>query len=391
LTSGRRLRSITVAALIVFTPSGAAAQTPSLSVSAGFGVDTTITDVHNVFSLVRAYLARPDTSARTRGLWTSSTEFDRRIGDVTAGRVYQGFPATLVGVIPAVPNDSVYVVRILYARADSAQGIGPLALQRLYAVRERGSPFGFRLSGALPRMTEPWARRTKGSITFWYAPGTKPNQAKIDSGAYFVDSVAMLFKVPAPRHLDVYIGSSMDDVYRAIGIDFFPEPSGPGLRSGGLNIGSILLVGNSEIGEAYFHEFVHSVLGPNLPQRNGFINEGVATWLGGSRQRTAKEMYALLHKYQTNDSTLTLSGLFRSGFSDSDQIRAADLLYGSGALVANAVFRKSGIAGVRRLFGVSGDADAILRAIATELGLPTNDPAAIDRWWREEAARASQP
>src|SRR5467141_2424991 len=89
------------------------AQEPSPSVSTGFGVDTAITDVRNVVSLVRAYLAKPDSSARSRGLWSTATEFDRTVGDLTAGRANQGFPATVVGVIPAMPGDSVYIVRIL--------------------------------------------------------------------------------------------------------------------------------------------------------------------------------------------------------------------------------------------------------------------------------------
>src|SRR2546423_1471093 len=120
------------------------AQTPSPSVSAGFGVDTTIADVRSVFSLVRAYLQKPDSSARTRGVWSTATELDRTVGDITAWQVNQGFPATVVGVIPAMPGDSIYIVRILYARADSAGSISPLALQRLYAIRERGAPYSFR-------------------------------------------------------------------------------------------------------------------------------------------------------------------------------------------------------------------------------------------------------
>lgn len=364
------------------------AQEPSPSVSVGFGVDTTITDVRNVVSLVRAYLAKPDTSARTRGLWSRSTEFDRTIGDITAGRVNQGFPATVVGIIPAVPGDSVYVVRVLYARADSARHVAPLALQRLYAVREAGAPFAFRLASAFPRVTNRWERRSKGPLTFWYVPGQRPNSARIDRAARFVDSVAKLFNVPAPRHLDVVVGNSMDDVERAIGVDFFPEPSGPGQRSGGLNLGSILLSGNPAIGEAYLHEFVHAVLGPTLRAGSGLLAEGVATWLGGSRGRTPREMYALLQRYQQSDPTLTFSGLARSGFELDDADRASNLLYATGALVANAVYRRAGIAGLREVYQVKGGADALLQAISTALGLSPTDSTALDTWWRSEAVRA---
>src|SRR3954467_10025854 len=116
------------------------AQEPSPSISAGFGVDTAIADVRDVFSLVRDYVAKPDSSARSRGLWSAATDFDRTVGDLTGYLVYVGFPATVVGIIPAMPGDSVYAVRILYARSDSGR-VSPLAMQRLYAVREAGAPY----------------------------------------------------------------------------------------------------------------------------------------------------------------------------------------------------------------------------------------------------------
>jgi hypothetical protein len=366
------------------------AQTPSPSVSAGFGVDTTIADVRNVFSLVRAYLQKPDSSARTRGLWSTANEMDRTVGDITAWQVNQGFPATVIGVIPAVPGDSIYIVRILYAQADSAGSVSPLALQRLYAVREGGAPYSFRLSGAFPRMRTEWEQRSKGPLTFWYVPGQRPNPTRIDSAARFVDSVAKLFGVPVPRDLDVVVGKSMDDVQRAIGLDFFPEPSGPGQRSGGLNLGFIVLSGNPAIGEAYFHEFTHSVLGPSLTAGSKLLLEGVATWLGGSRGRTPREMYALLRTYQRSDSTLTLSRLIRSNFEDPDADRSSNLLYGSGALIADSIYRRGGIPALRNVYQAKGDPEALIRDISAALGLPPNDIRSLDNWWRTEMERASR-
>ena len=384
----KSLTSFLVSGLLATRTIGA--QTPSPTVSTGFGVDTTITDVRNVFSLVRAYLAKPDSSARTRGLWSAANDFDRTVGDLTAWQIYQGFPATVVGVIPAVPGDSVYIVRILYANADSAGRISPLALQRLYAVREAGAPHAFRLSGAFPRMRSDWEQRSRGPLTFWYVPGQRPNAARIAQSAIFVDSVARLFGVPAPRHLDVIVGKSMDDVDRAVGMDFYPEPSGPGQRSGGLNMGSIILSGNPAIGEAYLHELVHSILGPSLPVGSRLLGEGVATWLGGSRGRSAREMYALLRSYQRSDSTLALSRLMRSNFEDPDTDRSANLLYGSGALIADSIYRKGGIAALRSVYQAKGDANSLIRTISAALGLPATDDRSLDAWWRTEAERAAR-
>jgi len=380
----------TALVLLSVWPKVAIAQTPSPSVSLGFGVDTAIADVRNIVSLVRTYLAKPDSSARTNGLWTTTTDFDRKYGDIISGQVNQGFPATIVGIIPFSAGDSVYNVKILYARYDSTDGIAPLSFERLLAVRESGARFGFRLAGLFPRARRQWQSHTRGPLTFWYVPGQRPDPAKIERASRFVDSVAKLFAIPVPQHLDVIVGKSVDDVNRAIGIDFFPESSGPGQRSGGMTFGNVILSGIPAIGEAYLHEFTHAVLGPSLPVGSRIMGEGVATWLGGSRGRTAQQMYALLRHYQESDSTLRLSTLLRNDFRLSDQDEGSNILYGSSAMIVNAVYRRHGITGVRRLYQVRGDADTIARAIADSLGLPASDPDALDKWWRREPLLVSR-
>jgi hypothetical protein len=182
----------------------------------------------------------------------------------------------------------------------------------------------------------------------------------------------------------------MDDVWRAIGLDFYPENSGPGQRSGGRSIGYIILSGNPAIGEAYFHELVHAVLGPSIPAGTKLLSEAVATWLGGSRGRTPRELYRLLRSYQRYDSTLTLSGLIKNDFQDPDVDKSANLLYGRGSLIADSIYRKGGIPALRNVYQVKGDSDALVRAISTALGFSPTDTVALDKWWRIETQRAAR-
>lgn len=364
------------------------AQTAPPTVSVSFGIDTTLTDVGDVVRLVRAYLANPDSSARSRGLWSTATDFDRRVGDLTM-QAYQGFPATIVGVASDGPGDTVYVVRILYASADSTRRISPLALQRLYAVRESGAPFGFRLAGALPRLTREWEQRTKGRVTFWYAPGQHPNPAKISHASSFVDSVATLFQVPPPKHLDMYLARSMEEAQRAIGLDFFPAASADRGRGGGAMSAGIVLVGNPAIGEGYLHELVHAILGSTFPTRNRLSAEGLATWLGGSRGRTPRETYARLRQIQTARPALTLGQVLSNDIPDAAAEEMTDAFYATGALVVDAVYRRAGITGLRTLAQLNNDPKVLLNALPTQLGLSGSDQSALDRWWRNEAARKS--
>lgn len=365
----------------------AQAQVAPTAVSVSFGIDTTIADVGNIVRLVRAYLAKPDSSARSRGLWSTATDFDRRIGDITT-EAYQGFPATIVSIASDGPGDSLYVVRVLYATADSTrQIISPLALQRLFAVREAGTAFNFRLSGALPRLTREWEQRTSGHVTFWYAPGQKPNPARISHASAFVDSVATLFHVPPPKHLDMYLGRSLEEVQRARGLDFFPAASADrGLGGGAVSTG-IVLVGNPALGEAYLHELAHAVLSPTVPIRNGLFNEGVATWLGGSRGRTPREVYARLRQIQAERPALTVGQVLNRNIPDAATEEMTDAYYATGAVVVDAVYRRAGIAGLRALAQLSNDPNVLLSALPTQLGLASSDQSVLDRWWRTQTAR----
>ena len=367
----------------------AQAQVAPAAISVSFGIDTTITDVGNIVRLVRAYLAKPDSSARSRGLWSTATDFDRRVGDLTT-EAYQGFPATIVSVASDGPGDSVYVVRVLYASADSTrQRISPLALQRFFAVRESGAPFSFRLSGALPRLTREWEQRTKGRVTFWYAPGQHPNPAKISQTSSFVDSVASLFQVPPPKHLDMYVGRSFEEVQRAIGLDFFPEASADRGRGGRAAFGGIVLAGNPAIGEGYVHEVAHAILGPTFPSRNRLFAEGIATWLGGSRGRTTQEMYARLHQIQVAHPSLTLAQVLNNDIPDAQAEETTEAFYATAAVVVDAVYRRAGITGLRALAQLSNDPKVLLSALPAQLGLTASDRSTLDSWWRAQAARMS--
>lgn len=394
--TGRGRRALLAPAALL-APCAAApalrAQAPAPSVGVGFGVDTTVAPVGAVVRLVRAYLARPDTAARARGLWSAADPTDRRAGDLARGLAYQGFPATVVGVLPVDAGDSVYVVRILHATADSTRRrVTPLALQRLYAVRVPGAPYGWQLAGALPRLTAGWERRTAGRLVYHYAPGQRPDPAKAAAAARFVDSVAALFAVPAPARIDYYVTASPEAYYQALGLDFFVGASGPDAARGGQGgrvegtDDALVLAGDPAQGEAYRHELTHAVLGPRV--RGWLLGEGVATWLGGSRGRSGRALYAGLAEFQRARPALTLEALLGGGGGAGEAARAA-AQYATAALVVDAVYRRAGAAGLRALRDGPADPAEVLALVRARLGLAPSDPGALDRWWRDAAARAA--
>lgn len=384
-----RIDRLTVGSAIVSAMStclvdaSAIGQTPAPSVSLGFGVDTSVAEVHDIVRLTRAYLLRPDSSARSRGLWSTRAPFDAGVGDL-ATQAYQGFPATIVGVTGTGSGDSVFVVKVLHATADSTRTrISPLALQRFYAIRATGTPFGWQLASPLPRLTREWARRDAGRVTFWYEPGQKQSPAKARRASLFVDSVARLFGVSPPRHFDVYMTSSTEAGERLVGLDFFPDGSGPGTGLGGrtLAMAGILFLGDPRVGEDYLHEFVHAVLGPTVPSGSGIFGEGVAVWLGGSHEKSLRTMYSLLAQYQSTHPEVAMAEVLSGDAPGGEDATTA--LYATSGLIVDSIYRQSGIAGLRRFARVRGSPNDIIKLLPDYISGTAGD---IDRWWRSETA-----
>ena len=381
----RGVAAMVTVVVAVFIVDSAFAQTPAPSVSTSFGVDTTITEVRDIVRLTRAYLANPDSSARSRGLWSKRSAFDARYGDLAA-EVYQGFPATILGVTGTGPGDSVFVVKVIHASADSTgKRITPLAMQRFYAVRAPGSTYGWQLSSPLPRLTRHWARRDAGRITFWYAPGQRPSPQRAQQASQFVDSVARLFAVPPPSHLDAYVTGTMDEGQRVLGLDFSPENSGPGTGFGGRGGGpGILLLSDPRVGEAYLHELVHAVLGPTVESRNSIFGEGVAVWLGGSQARSPKEMYSFLREYQRAHPEVSIDELFNG--SPAGGYDAVAALYATRGLIVESIYRRSGIGGLRRFAQARGSPSEILKTLPSYVDGAGSD---LNKWWRVAAKEAA--
>ena len=372
----------------------APAHPASPPVAVGYGVDTTVADVGAVVRLVTAYLAAPDSTARSQRFWSVSDSLDRRAGDLAAPFGFYDAPAVVVGVLSVPPGDSVYAIRIQYTRTDTTRGDSfPIALQRVYALRAPGTPYGWQLSNALPRHTRDWQRLTVGRIVFYYAPGQRPDSARAMGAARFVDSIGTLFGVsPRPR-IHYFVTSSPEEYQRAWGLDFFPLPSGPGSGrggQGGLLPGTdegLVLSGDPTQGEAYFHELTHTVLGGRLGGGR-FLAEGVATWLGGSKGHARTTLYTKLAQFLQSHPETSFGSLLRGEIDAAGEGARIDAAYASGALVIDAIYRRAGVAGLRALRSAPDAPEALERFIQLQLGLPLDDDAALERWWRS-AARAS--
>ncbi len=359
------------------------------NVTIGFGVDTSNADVRAIVRTVRDYFRiRGAGHARTT-LWSAAEQRARHDYDLTADFVFQGFDATIASVTSARADDAEYVVRTLFAHADSnGANIRPVALQRLYATRRADG--AWELSSALPRLTAGWVLRDVKYITYHMPDTWRFDQARADQAVRFLDSAAHALQVPRPEHIDYYLTTSAEEMYRILGLDYFVLPSGPLGRRGGKSFphDGIVISGDPDMGEAYFHELAHVVIGVAYPEgaRSTLLNEGFATWLGGSRGRPYGEMVQLLFRYEQAHPRVRLVGLLSGDPGLAWDADETDALYASGALIFDVVNTHYGVWGIKKLLGLRGRPN---RAVEPDLRELLQIWQNLDDWWRTETQRAA--
>jgi hypothetical protein len=385
--NGLARRSLThalVATVAAATVEPACAQVPVASIALGWAVDTAGSPVRELARTVVAYYRLPQPGRTQTSLWRAEEQSRYPLYDLTARDLYKaGIQATIVGIAPATPDSSLYVIKTLFAWVDSTGGgIQPLGLQRLYANRAgNGRSGAWKLSGALHEISRGWPTHKVGGFIYHVDPGCRFDQSRAIEAERFVVSAARRLGIERPKGIDYYVTSSWESVNRLIGLDW--GLSGSAFAGRAFPAERIVLAGNPAFGEAFTHELAHVVLAGfgDSERRSRLIEEGVATWLGGGNRGTDPSIYyVLLRDYLRTHPRVTFREFLES-------FGAEEAFYGTGALVTEVVVRREGRAGLGRLLALGPENSDLLLELPRLLGV---NPDGLDAWWRGEAERASR-
>lgn len=383
--AGRALLFVMIGAASLVRARPLPAQQPVPSLSLGFGVDTVSDDVRGIVRTLRDYFALAQPSRTPTPLWKAEEQRGRRMYDATSD-AYQGFPATIIEVVPESPTNDLYVVRTLFARYDTAsRAIRPLAVQRLYARR---SGRGWTLESALPHLTASWSAMRMGRITFHRPPGQRIDRVRARRTARLLDDLQRRFAITDTSTINYYACGSTREMYRIVGLDFMVSPSGPGTGRGGRASAEqhLLLAGDSLQGEAYVHELVHIALWPIVPAggRHHMAEEGVATWIGGSRGASIDSLAVILAHYQATHPAVTMHMLVDGDVSGVWGQPETDAMYATAGVIAAAIHERGADAGIRKYLNLTDDTASFWREMPALVGVPGDS---IEGWWRGEAVR----
>jgi hypothetical protein len=374
-------RLLLCVAFVLIPPAHAHAQAIP-RVAPGWGVDTTAAAwsdiawhaaVPEIYRAWRDYLlADPHLQSPTR-LWSAREQRAWPAYDLTAGIAYKGMPATVLDIRPVEPGRlDEYVVKTLFAQASGeARTVRPVALTRVYALRGDGR---WVFANALPRMTREWQRETVGPVTYVIEPGRRFDRRRAQRAVAFADSLAQSLGVPPLEDVTYYVARSPESLHRAMGIDWTFGAQGHGYA---LPSNQLILSGDATFGEENRHELAHYVLMPILAERrtHGIVNEGIATWLGGSVGRTFPELHAEYAAYLRDHPDITLDAILDGDAPDRGW-------YPAGAVLVMLVHERGGIAAVRELLTSGRSHDELRSATARLLDMPWSE---VTNRWRARA------
>lgn len=176
-----------------------------------------------------------------------------------------------------------YLIRTLFEAEnipDSYKKSNPWAITKIYVIKENGN---WRLKNTLSETTKNWHRKTIGKITYIYPPQYKFNENIAKKAVNFCNQKAAFLGIQNWEPFDYYLTYNGDQMGNLINFDFFFAGYTTGIS---MKKNHILLSGIAS--EYYPHEFIHMILPPF--ERHPFIEEGIATWLGGTNNQSFEEV-----------------------------------------------------------------------------------------------------
>jgi hypothetical protein len=241
-----------------------------------------------------------------------------------------------------------------------------------YGVRDGAE---WKISGAMPRVIANWKRDTVGPMTYTYAPTYPYSRARALHALAFVDSVAAVFGMPRFAPITYFLASDANAMYAIFGLESeVKSHEAAGLAS---PVNRQLFSGFPGWGEEYRHELVHLVVAPLTENSLYIVNEGVATWLGGTIGLTYAQSLKGLGEFLREHPNVTLDSIVNHVYPQT-------VTYRAGALLMDIVHEKAGVPAVRSMFAASD-----LRASVEQLTGMTW--AAVVAEWRRRALRAATP
>ena len=377
-------------------------------------VDTTDADIKAVYDLWRKFLSSNPDSAIDSSLWNQkelkrySDPYAARSWIYNSERIIKSFPPLLLSI---EKEGKFYAIRTLYyseGLEEQYKSSNPWALQTMYAkkvkikikkddkekkidtlpqgkrvgyqskmpdsLRKKNNSTEYRLFDPLHIITASWDKRRMGPIDYHF-----PHDYFFDRSVglrmtKFIKHIRKKYDLPKVSPIEFYITRHQDEIAAAVGLDFILSPS-----SGRSNTPNAQVF-SSLASEWYPHEITHVLFRDFKP--HFILNEGIATYLGGSMNRPFDSLAVDLAQYFYSNDTITFQQILDSPFLEGSTVT----YYTVGAVLCKMAYQEGKAEKVKELLS-SGVSDAELyKTIERVLGINKQDVTRVIRQKTNEYA-----
>jgi hypothetical protein len=151
-------------------------------------------------------------------------------------------------------------------------------IRGIYNIIALKSNNKWKLKRAIDYQTKNWLTLKENSITYLMPKDKIANKSEILKQSKNIENICLFFNT-APIDITYYSCSNPKQVFEVKGFDYLPNMYFS--KTGGMaDYGNIIYSGNNS--EFYTHEIVHIYTKKLFPKISNLLDEGIATYIGGS-------------------------------------------------------------------------------------------------------------
>lgn len=311
-------------------------------------VDTTNTEIHQIYDLFKTYLqTRPD-SIRINPSWNISEQSNGLKGNVAL--FYTPFynlgadPKTIFSIwkpfiLSIEPKSKEkYLLRVALVKSENEPD-KILTIINVNAIYENDR---WVLQNTINDVIGNWNTRQFKYLKYHFPSEYLFNEKLAEKSINYCDSIAEILKISTVDTFSYFICNNADQMGQLFGYEFYYLNYTTGLTIKWRNE-----IYSSQNSEFYPHEFMHMLFSSlNNDSINYIIEEGLACFFGelGTEKYTT-QISRLAKDYLANKPTYTIDNLL----NNSSSWNGYQTAYPTGSILAEIIFEKSGYEGLRKL------------------------------------------
>ena len=239
-----------------------------------------------------------------------------------------------------VKSDTISA-KVMFADIDSNQNINHYFTANYYIKYTKGS-CKFLITQNIE--TKDWQKTTLRNVTFHYPPLYDFNSKKAQ---ILIDSIISLEKNWGldPLEIGYYFANTNKEIQAIKGFDYNYYMARSDYAQG-LALQKEKTIYCSGYGENCFHEVVHLYLNPLYPKTP--LKEGIATFYGGSINKSYKEDLVRLHHFIENKPAINIADHSTFYYMDEQTIPK----YVIQAFICQLIYNKKGVKGLKKLLEI---------------------------------------